>query len=144
VNPVSIGHITSLDAPQNGHLPPCGTSFTLLCGPEILNVFRHFVQVTIFSILNSLLLLSSTGLSRPSGQWRSRGPAQFQAFAARAFEISVFRNQYMAALLADEPGWPLQQRSEIIIQDAVRAANDLSHFERFAASPSAFVLLPRP
>jgi hypothetical protein len=63
VNPVSIGHITSLDAPQNGQVKPCDTSFTLLYGPETLNVFWHFVQVTIFSILNSLLLLSSTGLS---------------------------------------------------------------------------------
>jgi hypothetical protein len=63
VNPASIGHTTSLDSPQNGHVTPCGTSFVLLCGPETLNVFWHFVQVTIFSILNSLLLLSPTGLS---------------------------------------------------------------------------------
>jgi hypothetical protein len=42
----------------------------------------------------------------------------------------------MAALLADGPGRPLQQRPEIIIQDAVGAANDLlSHFE-----PSAVIL----
>jgi hypothetical protein len=60
---VSIGHIISLDSLQNGQVKPCGTSFTLLYGPETLNVFWHLVQVTIFSILNSLLLLGSTGLS---------------------------------------------------------------------------------
>jgi hypothetical protein len=63
VNPVSIGHISSLDSPQNGQVTPCGTSFIPLRGPETLNVFRHFVQVTIFSILISLLLFSSAGLS---------------------------------------------------------------------------------
>jgi hypothetical protein len=42
----------------------------------------------------------------------------------------------MAALLADGPGRPLQQRPEIIIQDTVGAANDLlSHFEPSALSP---------
>lgn len=51
---VSIGHITSFDPPQNGHVTPCGISFNLACGPETLNVFWHFVQVTIFSIFNSL------------------------------------------------------------------------------------------
>jgi hypothetical protein len=61
VKPVSIGHITSLDPPQNGHATPCGTSFTQLGGPETLNVLRHFVQVTIFSTLNSLLLFSPPG-----------------------------------------------------------------------------------
>jgi hypothetical protein len=63
VNTVFIGHITSLDPPQNGHATPCGASFTQLVGPETLNVLRHFVQVTIFSILNSLLPFSLTGLT---------------------------------------------------------------------------------
>jgi hypothetical protein len=64
VNPVSIGHITSLDSPQNGQVIPCGTSFIPLSVPETLNVLWHFVQVTIFSILNSLLLFSPMG-SKP-------------------------------------------------------------------------------
>jgi hypothetical protein len=58
VNPVSMGHITSSDSPQNGHTTACGTSFILLCGPETLNVFLHFVQVTIFSTVNSRAVLS--------------------------------------------------------------------------------------
>ena len=50
MNPVSIGHFTSLGSPQNGHVTPCGTSFARLNGPETVNVFLHFVQVIIFSI----------------------------------------------------------------------------------------------
>jgi hypothetical protein len=49
VNPVSIGHFTSLVATQNGHVILCGTSFALLYGPETVNVFLHFMQVMIFS-----------------------------------------------------------------------------------------------
>jgi hypothetical protein len=53
VNPVSIGHFTSLGSPQNGHVTPCGVSFALLNGPETVNVFLHFVQVMIFSMICS-------------------------------------------------------------------------------------------
>jgi hypothetical protein len=49
VNPVSIGHFTSLVATQNGHVTLCGTSFALLYGPETVNVFLHCMQVMIFS-----------------------------------------------------------------------------------------------
>jgi hypothetical protein len=54
VNPVSIGHFTSLSSSQNGHVTPCGASFALLYGPETVNVFLHFMQVMIFSIRTSL------------------------------------------------------------------------------------------
>jgi hypothetical protein len=54
VNPVSIGHFTTLGSPQNGHVTPCGTSFALLYDPETVNVFLHFMQVMIFSIRTSL------------------------------------------------------------------------------------------
>src|ERR1700739_1128592 len=54
VNPVSIGHFTSLSSPQNGHVTPCATSFALLYGPDTVKVFLHFVQVMIFSIRPSL------------------------------------------------------------------------------------------
>jgi len=75
-----------------------------------------------------------------------RGTAQLQAFVARAFEISVFRNHYMAALLADGPGRPLQHRPEIIAQNAVGAANDVfSHFDPFRCfAQRAWAALPDP
>jgi hypothetical protein len=47
----------------------------------------------------------------------------------------------MAALLADKPDRPLQHRSEIIIHDAVRAENDLSHFEPFAVFARFFLVI---
>ena len=53
VNPVPIGHFTSLASLQNGHVTPCGASFALLNGPETVNVFLHDVQVMIFSIYAS-------------------------------------------------------------------------------------------
>jgi len=80
VNPVSMGHITSLDSPQNGHVTPCGTPFVVLYGPETLNVFWHFVQVTIFSIFNSYFCSVRRGPERPFGWWWwSRCPVQLSA-----------------------------------------------------------------
>ena len=55
VNPVSAGHLTSLLPPQNGHVTPCGISFARLYGPDTVKVFRHLVQVMIFSTLPRLL-----------------------------------------------------------------------------------------
>jgi hypothetical protein len=72
VNPVSIGHFTSLGSPQNGHVTPCGVSFELLNGPETVNVFLHFVQVMIFSIRTSIL--SSAGRASRSLHNLRRGP----------------------------------------------------------------------
>jgi hypothetical protein len=62
VNPVSIGHFTSLGSPQNGHVTRCGTSFARLNGPETVNVFLHDVQVMIFSIYASPWSVSPLGL----------------------------------------------------------------------------------
>jgi len=56
VNPLSLGHLTSLAPPQNGHVKRCGTSSARLNGPETVNVFLHFMQVRIFSIRSSLKL----------------------------------------------------------------------------------------
>ena len=72
VNPVSIGHFTSLASPQNGHLAPCGVSLALLNGPETVNVFLHFVQVMIFSIRTSIL--SRAGKALRSLRNLRRGP----------------------------------------------------------------------
>src|SRR6266852_3749788 len=68
---------------------------------------------------------------------RSRGVSQLHAIVARALEIWVIGNHYMAAHVADKPRRPLQHRSELIAQNAVWTANYLlSHFELCA--PSAF------
>jgi hypothetical protein len=50
VNTVSLGHITWLDCLQNGHGIPCCSSTAVPRIPPTLNVFRHLVQVTIFSM----------------------------------------------------------------------------------------------
>ena len=106
-HPVSIGHITSLDSPQNGHVTPCGTSFILLCGPETLNVFWHPVQVTIFSITQlttspyfSLLLFSPTGLSGLPGSRLRRGLAGFAGTLSlflRSSAVIVLSRAFAAA-----------------------------------------------
>jgi len=79
VNPVSMGHITSLDSPQNGHVTPCGTPFVVLYGPETLNVFWHFVQVTIFSIFNSYFCSLRRGLSGLPGGGGGGHAARFNS-----------------------------------------------------------------
>src|SRR2546426_6025095 len=68
---------------------------------------------------------------------RSCCVSQLHAIVARAFEIWVIGNHYMAAHVADKPGCPLQHRSELIAQIAVWTANYLlSHFEPSAFWPS--------
>ncbi len=102
VNPVSSGHITSLDSPQNGHVTPCGTSFILLYGPETLNVFWHFVQVTIFSIHashNRSTRVESGARFNSSGNERFGQP--FRDFRSFAFRVRAF-----AAALEKSASWP--------------------------------------
>ena len=54
VNTVSLGHITGTDSPQNGQGTPFCSSFAPTRIPQTLKVFRHFVQVRIFSIMVSM------------------------------------------------------------------------------------------
>src|SRR5437868_9458690 len=56
--------------------------------------------------------------------------ACLHAIVARALEIWVIGDDYMAAHVADKPGCPLQHRPELIAQNAVGTANYLpTHFE---------------
>jgi hypothetical protein len=134
VNPVSMGHITSLDSPQNGHVTPCGTPFVVLYGPETLNVFWHFVQVTIFSIFNSYFCSVRRGPERPSGWWWwwSRCPVQLSALLTEACELWFLGVRCVATLRADKPtSQARQHRPEKIFHEAVWTAYDLlSHSRR--------------
>jgi hypothetical protein len=58
-------------------------------------------------------------------------PVHLQAVRAGTLEIRVLGNLHMAALLANKPVRPLQHGSELIVQNAVRAAHALvSHDSR--------------
>jgi hypothetical protein len=56
---------------------------------------------------------------------RSCRPVQLRAVFARALEVWIFGNHGVAALLANVPVRALQHRAELIVECAVRAANDL-------------------
>jgi len=62
------------------------------------------------------------------------------------FEPWVLRDYAVTALLADKQAFPAKQhRSEVIPQNAIRAANDLlNHFEPSALSLSGYAHPPQP
>lgn len=60
-----------------------------------------------------------------------RCPFQLPALPTEAFELWFLRNCGVTTLRADKPAFRARQHwPKVIIQDAVGAANDLSHFDR--------------
>lgn len=68
MNPPSIGHITALVSPQNGHVTVWCVSFALLRTPEeTLNIFPHFLQEASFPCTRIFLTLLTSESLKPEG-----------------------------------------------------------------------------
>ena len=77
-------------------------------------------------VLIRAIVISAVAQSfKNPSRWDSRGSLLLFALAAGTPEIEVSGNHYMTTLFADKPDWPLQHWSEVVTQNAVRAANDV-------------------